>query len=842
MPLITPNKGEEQDSFISRCMSNDAMKKEFPDNKQRNAVCFSQFKKGKKEDTQASPSGPPAPLPSGVSKPKDTTTYEGRSTEDKKKFMNACMSSEFMKSRFPEDEARQAACTLNWIEFEKSAFISNVRTIPHGPGVVGEVSDSPPSGTTRGKFSKIGGYEIKEDDGNLLVKGYIATTHLDSGFPDTEKGTYIRDKISKDALIKWAEEINSGNPRANKVSVHHDREPHVTGVGIRGTARVDELPDGEYGLYVETLVDKTKDGFTDTKYKIDNGLLDSFSIEFTTKDPLTNTYYENAAVEETVGEGIVRTLLPGTQLEGWTLASQPMNEFAMMVKEVLGTMKCSAKEMPKSINSKNREDKTMAEEEKKPEEPKKEEKAPEEPAPAKEEDKEKKKDDEEEDPEDEDPEDEEDVKKKKKKKMEMLNKETIAIIEKEVKTRVSAAMSNAPVEDKVMKSKEEPVETKEVLEYKEIFKKDSHISLSEQFKRASRLAEQKGILYGGGWKQSTKAEYREFKSFATNGCKLEFKGLGLTTNQNTDTDYLLSAAELSDVFDPVIYNALNQATVTWNIMPKDDLSMKGNNQVQFTLKTAANTTAGAYTGNAVATGNVTRLKYMTKFKKYQVGVEVDGDMVAAARGGPIGDVFAKEVQDSTDDLMSNMNADLFKENGAESDAEVIGFEYVADSAGNTTLYNVTRSAANKLNPDAAANTYINGASANITLTNLRAAKRQCLKDGSKIENLVFVCDHVQGDKFRGIFDAAQRTVPTSSRFGFEGRPEFDGIPIFEDKDCNDDDWFLLDLESARIAIWVPPTLEMLGKDSDSEKGFIKAYWATYYRAPRRLCMIYSNAT
>ena len=79
---------------------------------------------------------------------------------------------------------------------------------------------------------------------------------------------------------------------------------------------------------------------------------------------------------------------------------------------------------------------------------------------------------------------------------------------------------------------------------------------------------------------------REYK-FGTNGTKLEYKALGLTTNQNTDTDYLLSAAELSDVFDPVIYNAMNQATVTWNLLAKDDFSNKGNNQVQFTLKTAA---------------------------------------------------------------------------------------------------------------------------------------------------------------------------------------------------------------------------------------------------------------
>jgi len=47
MPLITPKPNESQNKFISRCMSNETMKKEFPDQKQRTAVCFSQFRKKK---------------------------------------------------------------------------------------------------------------------------------------------------------------------------------------------------------------------------------------------------------------------------------------------------------------------------------------------------------------------------------------------------------------------------------------------------------------------------------------------------------------------------------------------------------------------------------------------------------------------------------------------------------------------------------------------------------------------------------------------------------------------------------------------------------------------------
>ncbi len=50
MPLPKPKDGESQDNFIKRCMSNDTMKKDYTDNDQRLAVCFSQWKK--KDETK----------------------------------------------------------------------------------------------------------------------------------------------------------------------------------------------------------------------------------------------------------------------------------------------------------------------------------------------------------------------------------------------------------------------------------------------------------------------------------------------------------------------------------------------------------------------------------------------------------------------------------------------------------------------------------------------------------------------------------------------------------------------------------------------------------------------
>lgn len=44
MPLPKPKKSETEQEFVSRCMGDDMMNKDFKDQKQRAAVCYSQFK------------------------------------------------------------------------------------------------------------------------------------------------------------------------------------------------------------------------------------------------------------------------------------------------------------------------------------------------------------------------------------------------------------------------------------------------------------------------------------------------------------------------------------------------------------------------------------------------------------------------------------------------------------------------------------------------------------------------------------------------------------------------------------------------------------------------------
>jgi len=54
MTVPKPKGGENQNKFISRCMSDSHMKNTYPDQQQRLAVCFNSFRTGKTIDIVSS--------------------------------------------------------------------------------------------------------------------------------------------------------------------------------------------------------------------------------------------------------------------------------------------------------------------------------------------------------------------------------------------------------------------------------------------------------------------------------------------------------------------------------------------------------------------------------------------------------------------------------------------------------------------------------------------------------------------------------------------------------------------------------------------------------------------
>lgn len=52
MPLPKPRENEAEDDFIGRCMGDETMKDDFPNNAQRFAVCATQWRKKKENNNE----------------------------------------------------------------------------------------------------------------------------------------------------------------------------------------------------------------------------------------------------------------------------------------------------------------------------------------------------------------------------------------------------------------------------------------------------------------------------------------------------------------------------------------------------------------------------------------------------------------------------------------------------------------------------------------------------------------------------------------------------------------------------------------------------------------------
>jgi hypothetical protein len=52
MPIPKPKKGDTQQAFVSRCMGNDTMARDYPNQGQRAAVCYQAWQQSKKTKTR----------------------------------------------------------------------------------------------------------------------------------------------------------------------------------------------------------------------------------------------------------------------------------------------------------------------------------------------------------------------------------------------------------------------------------------------------------------------------------------------------------------------------------------------------------------------------------------------------------------------------------------------------------------------------------------------------------------------------------------------------------------------------------------------------------------------
>ena len=135
------------------------------------------------------------------------------------------------------------------------------------------------------KYCSFGKIQIKEDEKDYLVSGFVATSHPDRA----ETEGFAGDILPKSTLQKIVSDINNKYlPQAGAVSERHDHlkgdpDAPIAGV-VTNPATLQQLEDGEWGVHVDTVLSKTNPRYDEVKTNIEQGVYPGFSIEYITKN------------------------------------------------------------------------------------------------------------------------------------------------------------------------------------------------------------------------------------------------------------------------------------------------------------------------------------------------------------------------------------------------------------------------------------------------------------------------------------------------------------------------------------------------------------------------------
>lgn len=655
------------------------------------------------------------------------------------------------------------------------------------------------------------GLKVKEEEGEIYVSGYVATTHPDR----------VGDILSEKAIDQIVEYINTDNVAGGQngayrsVSLFHDwikqSDPTLDEVAfLKPNAEKVKLDDGHYAVQVESKLNKFYHGsmpIEEVKYRIDNGQIAGFSIEYDTDDSHSkNVNYQGESyryidsLTEFGGVGLARARMIANPhaVIFKEIVDKVNNPEAKMTEEKnqVPEMKEQEKEMTPEQKKKKEEDDMKAEEEKKKKAETKEVEQP-----------------------------------KKELDMKEIISQVVDIASKELEVKSKILKQTKESENK-METKEIPLSIKEMkesiasgkmnlMQFKE--------AASQYFAENPKLDMQL---------KTTGIALNPTMQVKCAGNKLRIVGgLQYKTTLDTTTNagaYTESAVEFADLFIPGLIETFNNQANLFGALRKVDHLM-GGQYYGWKLKTdQAGSLAVDSDDPTVVKNPVDKIKLRTEIKEYRVGVSVT-DYVAYHARATMGDMLMLEAEARMGDLMRDVNDDLFAEVVDTTGNAILGLEAVADSAGNTSLYGKTRSTANRLAPDAAADTYVAVAGA-LTTAILRNGITKVEIEGARRENIRIVTNPAIRDDLFELEDGNQNYF-NAPKFGFDGQISYDGVPVIVDSSCQSDSLYVVDFESEYIVVSKAPQLVGLAKVGAAEEAYISMYIAHVYEQPRRIHML-----
>ena len=432
-----------------------------------------------------------------------------------------------------------------------------------------------------------------------------------------------------------------------------------------------------------------------------------------------------------------------------------------------------------------------------------------------------------------------------------VEKEDEKVEEKEVKVDTKEIVSQVleskefkesidslKVETKTLKTKGEQRMDINIKEMKEAFVKGDLVSAKEA---ALRYASENDIFTKA---VNDPANYtRGFKS----NLDIKVSGKGLKAVEMKDTlvvgdnpsSFTQSNVEFADVFAPGIIDTFNNQTNLFGFLGKEQHI--GGNYYQWKMVTtrdpSSNSTFVAQDDVTVKKNFATKLNYQTPLKIARRGVSVSDFMIRySAKSLP--DLFGLELDLQMKELLKDVNKALFAEIADGTGTSPLGLEAVADSAGNTTLYGLTRSTANRLSPDSAGDTYT-AVGGNLTEALIRAKVKQLEVEGSRFGDIAILASPASRDYLFNLLDGNRRFNTTEASFGFSKAnvPSYDGTPVIVDSDCNADAIYVIDTSTDVIVVGMSPQLTNLAKVGAATEAYLQMDFAHVYKQPRKIGML-----
>jgi len=293
-------------------------------------------------------------------------------------------------------------------------------------------------------------------------------------------------------------------------------------------------------------------------------------------------------------------------------------------------------------------------------------------------------------------------------------------------------------------------------------------------------------------------------------------------------------------FDPVFANTLVLNSVLWNLLPKEPCKGK----IYWKARYAGNTSAASYgETDTTATAGYQAFEEAVLDPKYvKVEIQITGPAQAISdAGGALIDVLKDEMEGGMNDLVDEMNTQLYGDGTGNSSKDLTGLAAGVDDATNVATY-----------ANLARGTYAwwkalymgnDGDARPLTLDLMKDTFRLQRKNGGKLDLILTNPDH--SSQYEDLLTPVAQNRYQVQEGGKVGEGVgagatnlfFKGVPIVDDNGCPEGKMYFLDRRWIKYRILKQFSVKEMGATTDATQLWLRHYGNLQVKDPKKQAQI-----